>query len=207
MVAAAPDPGSFSKVRIIPYRLQARRVWGFETPQPRKTRTGLWWWSGRPFGKREFGLRDKGPDSACSAHQKPCRDCATALPAPIRRHTTGFGKSLCISDCVVADAVVVEPVSIVGFPANREKNRDFRNSLLFLGPDAARVPMIWGHESRIPYSLEQGFFQKDQGISGSYQGNSVELVERRASIYHASFCLPNVGSQSIPRGRLCANRC
>ena len=109
--------------------------------------------------------------------------------------------------CVVADAVVVELVSAAQFPANREKNRDFRNSLLFLGPDAARVPMIWGHESRIPYSLEQGFFQKDQGISGSYQGNSVELVERRASIYHASFCLPNVGSQSIPRGRLCANRC
>lgn len=108
----------------------------------------------------------------------------------------------------LADAVVVEPVSIVGFPANREKNRDFRNSLLFLGPDAARVPMIWGHQSRIPYSLEQGIFQKDQGNSGSYQGNSVELVERRAfSICHASFCPPNVGSQSIPRGPLCANRC
>jgi hypothetical protein len=30
-------------------------------------------------------------------------------------------------DCVVADAVTYEPVSIPKFPANREKNREFFN--------------------------------------------------------------------------------
>jgi hypothetical protein len=34
------------------------------------------------------------------------------------------GKSLRLRGCVVADAVVVEPVSEGRFPANREKNRD-----------------------------------------------------------------------------------
>jgi hypothetical protein len=36
-----------------------------------------------------------------------------------------FGKSLFAPDCVVADAVAVEPVSQVEFPANREINREF----------------------------------------------------------------------------------
>jgi hypothetical protein len=31
-----------------------------------------------------------------------------------------------VPDFVVADAVVVEPVSTAKFPANREKNREFR---------------------------------------------------------------------------------
>ena len=34
-------------------------------------------------------------------------------------------KSLFARDCVVADAVAVEPVSQVQFPANRENNREF----------------------------------------------------------------------------------
>ena len=36
-----------------------------------------------------------------------------------------MGKSLFAPDCVVADAVVVEPVSQVQFPANSENNREF----------------------------------------------------------------------------------
>ena len=38
---------------------------------------------------------------------------------------TKTGKHIHILDCVVADAVLVEPVSIPKFPANREKNREF----------------------------------------------------------------------------------
>jgi hypothetical protein len=34
-------------------------------------------------------------------------------------------------ECVVADAVTVELVSAAIFPANREKNRDYRRSRLF----------------------------------------------------------------------------
>jgi hypothetical protein len=37
------------------------------------------------------------------------------------------GKSLWRSECVVADAVAVEPVSARNFPANREKNRVTRD--------------------------------------------------------------------------------
>jgi len=37
------------------------------------------------------------------------------------------GKSLRTSECVVADAVAVEPVSARKFPANREKNRVTRD--------------------------------------------------------------------------------
>ena len=35
------------------------------------------------------------------------------------------GKSLVARECVVADAVDVEPVSASEFPANREKNGEF----------------------------------------------------------------------------------
>jgi hypothetical protein len=41
-------------------------------------------------------------------------------------------------DCVVADAVVVEPVCTAEFPANKEKNRDVFNEGLF--PD--RIPPV-----------------------------------------------------------------
>src|SRR6516162_2761726 len=36
-----------------------------------------------------------------------------------------LGKSQFAQDCVVADAVTVEPVSATKFPANRENNREF----------------------------------------------------------------------------------
>jgi hypothetical protein len=36
-----------------------------------------------------------------------------------------FRKSPFVGDCVVADAVAVEPVSASYFPANREINREF----------------------------------------------------------------------------------
>jgi len=42
-----------------------------------------------------------------------------------RRNSTATGKSLRPQERVVADAVAVEPVSTVKFPANREKNREF----------------------------------------------------------------------------------
>ena len=44
---------------------------------------------------------------------------------PIRRYSRGIGKSLFVSDCVVANAATVKPVSATKFPANRENNREF----------------------------------------------------------------------------------
>ena len=40
------------------------------------------------------------------------------------------GKSRGSKECVVADAVAIEPVSVLQFSANREKNREF---FVFLG--------------------------------------------------------------------------
>jgi hypothetical protein len=56
-----------------------------------------------------------------------------------------FGKSLKLGrnpEWVVADAVVVEPVSTPKFPAIREKNRDLFNSGAISGSDVSILPMI-----------------------------------------------------------------
>jgi hypothetical protein len=45
-------------------------------------------------------------------------------------------------DCVVANAVTVEPVSTAKFPANREKNREFLNFGPDRGSEVAIRPMI-----------------------------------------------------------------
>jgi hypothetical protein len=43
------------------------------------------------------------------------------------------GKIRVARDCVVVDAASIEPVSTVKFPANREKNREFRGNRPFAG--------------------------------------------------------------------------
>ena len=47
-----------------------------------------------------------------------------------------------MGDCVVADAVAVEPVSTAKFPANREKNRDYFNSGAVFKSAVPLSPMI-----------------------------------------------------------------
>jgi hypothetical protein len=39
-----------------------------------------------------------------------------------------------MAECVVADAVVVKPVSAFKFPANREKNRDILKIMAYAAP-------------------------------------------------------------------------
>ena len=65
---------------------------------------------------------------------------------------------------MVADAVIVEPVSTPKFPANREKNREF----LKFGP-ASHIrepmsPMILGLLRQIPYATQQGILVREQRI-------------------------------------------
>jgi hypothetical protein len=67
-------------------------------------------------------------------------------------------------DCVVADAVQVEPVSTPKFPANREINREFFNFGSDCGSEVAIRPMIQRAWGEIPYSTERGIFAKEQGI-------------------------------------------
>jgi hypothetical protein len=71
---------------------------------------------------------------------------------------------------MVADAVPVEPVSTVKFPANREINREFCQIRLLgaiFPADTRANSKAW---SEIPYSAEQGIFAKEQGICPREQG-------------------------------------
>jgi hypothetical protein len=64
---------------------------------------------------------------------------------------------------LVADAVAVEPVSSPHFPTNRERNREFRDfqrKAAFLRAHIVRILCIL---CKIPYSLEQGISEQQQG--------------------------------------------
>jgi hypothetical protein len=76
-----------------------------------------------------------------------------------RPQETGFAR-----DWVVVEAVLVGPVSVRVFPANREKNREFREnrpSRSILKRLLIAVSMACG---TIPYEIEQGTFFTEQGI-------------------------------------------
>jgi hypothetical protein len=92
---------------------------------------------------------------------------------PIRGYLLVVGKSLLAADCVVADAVTVEPVSTPKFPANREINREFcriRPLTAILKADTRANSEAY---SRIPCSTEQGIFTEEQEISWREQGISI----------------------------------
>jgi hypothetical protein len=64
---------------------------------------------------------------------------------------------------VVADAVDLEPVSVREFPANREKNREFRQ----IGPPGVILKADTRANSEacseIPCATEQGIILEEQG--------------------------------------------
>ena len=71
---------------------------------------------------------------------------------------------------LVADAVIVEPVSTPKFPANRDINREFRQirSLCeILNADTRAISKAF---SQIPYTTEQGIISAEQGILTQEQG-------------------------------------
>ena len=71
---------------------------------------------------------------------------------------------------MVADAVVVEPVSTPKFPANREKNREFcriRPLSTILKADMRAISETC---SKISYATEQGNILEEQGIPAEEQG-------------------------------------
>jgi hypothetical protein len=78
---------------------------------------------------------------------------------------------------LVADAVIVEPVSTPKFPANREINREFRRICPLCEVLKANTRAISKAFSKIPYAPEQGIISAEQGILVQEQGNSpVESV-------------------------------
>jgi hypothetical protein len=73
---------------------------------------------------------------------------------------------------VVADAVTYEPVSILKFPANREKNREFRQIRPLYEILKADTRANSKVSSEIPYATEQGIIWAEQGILVQEQGFS-----------------------------------
>jgi hypothetical protein len=78
---------------------------------------------------------------------------------------------------VVADAVTFEPVSIPKFPANREKNREFRQIRPLCQILKANTRAISKAFSQIPYATEQGIISAEQGILAQEQGISPAKTE------------------------------
>jgi hypothetical protein len=70
----------------------------------------------------------------------------------------------------VADAVAVEPVSTLQFPANREKNREFNKIGASGAAEIVNNAVVTGLPELIPYSAEQGIILADQGIFAREQG-------------------------------------
>jgi hypothetical protein len=71
---------------------------------------------------------------------------------------------------LVADAVAVERVSTLGFPANREKNREFCKIGASGASETVNSAAITGLLTQIPYSTEQGIISAEQGILAQEQG-------------------------------------
>ena len=70
----------------------------------------------------------------------------------------------------MADAVQVEPVSTLEFPANREKNREFRQIRSLCEILKANTRAISKAFSKITYVKEQGIISAEQGILAQEQG-------------------------------------
>ena len=71
---------------------------------------------------------------------------------------------------MVADAVIVEPVSTPQFPANREKNREFNKIGASGAAEIVNNAVVTGLPVLIPYSAEQGIILAEQGIFAREQG-------------------------------------
>ena len=71
------------------------------------------------------------PEIALRAKNGLRRDQNADGKARQLRAIVNFGEtSQFANECVVADAVIIEPVSTPQFPANREKNREFFDFVL-----------------------------------------------------------------------------
>jgi hypothetical protein len=72
---------------------------------------------------------------------------------------------------MVAVAVPFGPVSVFFFPANREKNREFRENR---PPARKSMPFFTVSSTayeKVPYVSEQGIFSAEQGMVPTEQGS------------------------------------
>jgi hypothetical protein len=80
-------------------------------------------------------------------------------------------KSLFVWDCVVADAVAVEPVSASKFPTNREKYREFYANTRNVRVVAIKKSRRSGTFDKIPCATEQGISGEETGKAFLETGN------------------------------------
>jgi hypothetical protein len=75
--------------------------------------------------KWNFQRGDKEAETTLEIQGRRCRDKITLGNSANSGLIARSGESALERECVVADAVAVEPVSARRFPANRGKNREF----------------------------------------------------------------------------------
>src|SRR5262245_39780038 len=108
---------------------------------------------------------------------------------PIRGNWLPVKTSPVLRNCVVADAVQVEPVSALKIPANREINRELcriRPLDVILNADMRANSAAY---REIPYSTKQGIISEEQGNAPQEQG----LLSARTT------SLPRLGARSKSR--------
>ena len=112
---------------------------------------------------------------------------ASRKSPPIAGFLAVSGKSRGSKECVVADAVVIEPVSASQFPANREKNREFCNFGATSRIERPASPMISGLFLQIPYSAEQGISEKNREFQSPIRDfrRAIDWLSARPQLDHA----------------------
>jgi hypothetical protein len=126
------------------------------------------------------GRRKKRQYVARTTDKRSQRRSGRSKTPPTRGLSHACRKSPRMWDCVVADALQIEPVSNLKFPANREINREFCR---FRGPLARFSRPI---AKRIQWLAAKFPTPKEQGIFGGLTGNSAErtgnLIERSGKL-------------------------
>ncbi|MFZ2091999.1 MAG: hypothetical protein WAU99_09705, partial [Pseudolabrys sp.] len=111
----------------------------------------------------------------------PARDQISKIVCRTARANAACSRKVSVirdsGNCVVADAVQVETVSTAEFPANREKNREFRQIRPLCEILKANTRAISKAFSQIPYATEQGIISAEQGILAREQRISPAKTE------------------------------
>jgi hypothetical protein len=94
-------------------------------------------------GKRNLRAETRPPKRLEKSKRPLQRQIQCRRTPPIRRWFSRTEKSLRTTECVVADAVAIEPVSALTFPANRETNRDNAKFAQISRSEAANYLMIF----------------------------------------------------------------
>jgi hypothetical protein len=152
------------------------RRWDFRPARAFGTRTGLRRHSnrsllaGRNSAAKEFGeARDWAGVFGDTRRFRVTETAPSRIPrgkaAESQRLFRRRRETAMAQDCVVAEAVLIGPVSASIFPANREKNREFRENR----PTSLMVTSFLQASSmiceRIPYAIEQGIFPRNREFS------------------------------------------